>query len=117
MLSRDLSYVPPLRARGAGTRDESLRESAGLTREFYLTIKNCVSTFLENVKKTKTVLLAYFLTSALIQTFHRKVFFFFFGLIKRRILLSRENIFSLATLSAIIYHIRSNKGIWADNQD
>ena len=37
-------------------------------------------------------------------------FFPFFGFIQRKILLSGENIFSLATLtgSAIIYHIRSN---------
>ena len=34
-----------------------------------------------------------------------------FGFIQREILLSGENIFSLATLNAIIYHIRSNQGI------
>ena len=44
--------------------------------------------------------------SALIQTFHKKVFFLFFGFIQRTISLSVENIFSLATLSAIIYDIR-----------
>ena len=48
---------------------------------------------------------------------HRKVFSSFFGFIQRKISLSSENIFSLATLSAIIYHIRWNQGIWADNQD
>ena len=47
----------------------------------------------------------------------KKVFFFFFGFIQGNISLPGENIFSLATLSAIIYHIRSNQGIWADNQD
>ena len=36
----------------------------------------------------------------MIQTFHRKVFFFFFGFIQREISLSSENIFSLATVSA-----------------
>ena len=38
----------------------------------------------------------------------KKIFFFFFGFIQRKISLSGENIFSLATLSTIIYHIRSN---------
>ena len=47
----------------------------------------------------------------------KKVFFFFFGFIQRKISLSGENIFSLATPSAIIYHIRSSYGKWADNQD
>ena len=37
-----------------------------------------------------------------------KEFFFLFFLTQRKILLSGENIFILATLSAIIYHIRSN---------
>ena len=40
--------------------------------------------------------------------FPQKIFFFFFGFIQRKISLSCENIFSLATLRAIIYHIRSN---------
>ena len=35
-------------------------------------------------------------------------FFFFFGFIQRKIALSGENIFSLATLSGIICQIRSN---------
>ena len=47
----------------------------------------------------------------------KKFFFSFFDFIQRKISLSGDNIFSLATLSAIIYHIRSNYGIWADNQD
>jgi len=34
--------------------------------------------------------------------------FFSFGFIQRKISLSGENIFSLATLSGIIYHVRSN---------
>ena len=40
--------------------------------------------------------------------FPQKSFFFLFGFIRRKISLSGENIFSLATLSAIIYHIWSN---------
>ena len=40
--------------------------------------------------------------------FPQRVFLFFFGFIPRKISLSGENIFSLATRSAIIYHIRSN---------
>ena len=55
------------------------------------------------ITKNISCLFAYFLTSALIQTFHKKVFFFFFGYIPRKISFSGENIFSLATLSAIIY--------------
>ena len=40
--------------------------------------------------------------------FPQKKFLFFFGFIHRKISLSGEKKFSLATLSAIIYHIRSN---------
>jgi len=40
--------------------------------------------------------------------FPQKSFFFSFGFIQRKISLSGENIFSSATLSSIIYHIRSN---------
>ena len=42
---------------------------------------------------------------------------FFFGFLQREISLSGEKTFSLATLKSIIYHIRSNQGIWADNRD
>ena len=49
------------------------------------------------ITKNISCLFAYFLT------FHKKVFFFFFGFIPRKISFSGENIFSLATLSAIIY--------------
>ena len=69
----------------------------------------CGQTDVGSSQKNISCLFAYFYTSALIQTFHKKVFvFFFFGFIQRKILLSCENIFSLAMLSAIIYHIRSN---------
>ena len=56
--------------------------------------------------------------SVLIQTFHKKGFLSFLALFREIFCsLSGKNILSLATLSAIIYHIRSNKGIWADHQD
>ena len=42
--------------------------------------------------------------------FPQKSFFSFFGFIQTKISLSGENIFSLATLSAIVHHIRSNQG-------
>ena len=46
----------------------------------------------------------------------KKFVFFFFSFIQREISLSGENIFSLATFSPTIYHIRSNWRIRADNQ-
>ena len=59
------------------------------------------------ITKNISCLFAYFLTSALHPNFPQKGFFSF-GFIQKKISLSGENIFSLATLSAIIYHIRSN---------
>ena len=56
------------------------------------------------ITKNISCLFAYFSTLPLIQTFHKKSLFF--GFIQREISLSAEDIFSLATLSAIIYHIR-----------
>ena len=58
------------------------------------------------ITKNISCLFAYFLTSALHPNFPQKDFFF--GFIQRKISLPGENIFSLATLSAIIYRIRSN---------
>ena len=44
-------------------------------------------------------------------------FFFFSPFFRRNVRFPPKKIFSLATPGAIVFHIRSNYGIWADNRD
>ena len=45
------------------------------------------------------------------------VFLFFSPFFRRNVRFPPKKIFSLATLGAIVFHIRSNYGIWTDNRD
>ena len=48
---------------------------------------------------------------------HCLVFLFFSPFFRRNFRLPSKKNFSLATPGAIVFHIRSNYGIWADNRD